>query len=75
MLSAADRFRTCADPRRWASRARKGEDAGEDAGADVRIREMEAFVKDLLIGLGLALLVVALLLFASFNWTFIYRGF
>jgi hypothetical protein len=30
---------------------------------------------DLLIGLGLAALVVVLMLFASFNSTFIYRGF
>ena len=30
---------------------------------------------DILIGLGLAALVVTLLLFASFNSTFIYRGF
>jgi len=36
---------------------------------------MRALLKDLVIGLGLALLVVALLLFASFNSTFIYRGF
>jgi len=32
-------------------------------------------LKDLLIGFGLAGLVVLLLLFASFNSTFIYRGF
>jgi len=37
--------------------------------------EVRDLVKDLVIGLGLALLVVALLLFASFNATFIYRGF
>ena len=36
---------------------------------------MRAFLKDLAISLGLALLVVALTLFASFNSTFIYRGF
>jgi hypothetical protein len=36
---------------------------------------VRALVKDLVIGLGLAALVVALLLFASFNSTFIYRGF
>jgi hypothetical protein len=36
---------------------------------------MKALLQDLLIGLGLALLVVVLLLFASFNSTFIYRGF
>ena len=32
-------------------------------------------VIDVLIGVGLAALVVVLMLFASFNSTFIYRGF
>jgi hypothetical protein len=32
-------------------------------------------LKDALVGLALAVLVVALLLFASFDSTFIYRGF
>jgi len=36
---------------------------------------MKALLTDLAISLSLALLVVALLLFASFNSTFIYRGF
>lgn len=36
---------------------------------------MKAFLTDLVISLALALLVVALMLFASFNSTFIYRGF
>jgi len=36
---------------------------------------MKAFLTDLVISLALALLVVALLMFASFNSTFIYRGF
>lgn len=36
---------------------------------------MKAFLKDVAISLALALAVVALLLFASFNSTFIYRGF
>jgi hypothetical protein len=36
---------------------------------------MKAFLKDLAISLVLALLVVALMLFASYNSTFIYRGF
>ena len=36
---------------------------------------MKALLTDLAISLALALLVVALLLFASFNSTFIYRGF
>jgi hypothetical protein len=36
---------------------------------------MKAFLTDLAISLALALLVVALLMFASFNSTFIYRGF
>ena len=36
---------------------------------------MKAFLKDLAISLALALLVVALMLFASYNSTFIYRGF
>ena len=36
---------------------------------------MKALAVDLLIGLGLAILVVCLMLFASFDSTFIYRGF
>jgi|GraSoiStandDraft_30_1057271.scaffolds.fasta_scaffold505995_2 hypothetical protein len=36
---------------------------------------MKAFLTDLAISLALALLVVALMLFASYNSTFIYRGF
>jgi hypothetical protein len=36
---------------------------------------MKAWLKDAVIGLGLALVVIALLMFASFNATFIYRGF
>lgn len=36
---------------------------------------MKAFMKDAAIALALALVVVALLLFASFDSTFIYRGF
>lgn len=36
---------------------------------------MKALVKDALIGLALAALVVVLVLFASFDSTFIYRGF
>jgi hypothetical protein len=36
---------------------------------------MKAFLTDLVISLALALLVVALMMFASFNSTFIYRGF
>jgi hypothetical protein len=36
---------------------------------------VKAFVKDALIGLALAVLVAVLLLFASFDTTFIYRGF
>ena len=36
---------------------------------------MKAWLQDLLIGLALALLVVTLMLFTSFNSTFIYRGF
>lgn len=36
---------------------------------------MKSFLTDLGISLALALLVVALMLFASFNSTFIYRGF
>lgn len=36
---------------------------------------MKAFLIDLAISLALALLAVALLMFASFNSTFIYRGF
>ena len=36
---------------------------------------MKSLIKDVLISLGIAALVVALLLFASFDATFIYRGF
>jgi hypothetical protein len=36
---------------------------------------MKTLAKDLLISFGIAALVVALLLFASFDSTFIYRGF
>jgi hypothetical protein len=36
---------------------------------------MKALVVDVLIGLGLAIVVVGLMLFASFESTFIYRGF
>lgn len=36
---------------------------------------MKTLAIDLLVGLGLALLVAVLALFASFNSTFIYRGF
>jgi len=36
---------------------------------------MKELFKDLLIGFALASLVVLLFLFASFNSTFIYRGF
>ncbi len=36
---------------------------------------MKALIADALIGLALALFVAVLLLFASFNSTFIYRGF
>ena len=36
---------------------------------------MRALFKDLAISFALALLVVALLMMASFNSTFIYRGF
>jgi hypothetical protein len=36
---------------------------------------MRRILWDMLVGLGLALLVVCLCLFASFNSTFIYRGF
>jgi len=36
---------------------------------------MKAFLTDLAISLALALLIVALMLFASYNSTFIYRGF
>ncbi len=36
---------------------------------------MRALLSDVLIGVGLALLSVVLLMFASFNSTFIYRGF
>jgi hypothetical protein len=36
---------------------------------------VKAFLVDLAISLALALLVVALMMFASFNSTFIYRGF
>ena len=36
---------------------------------------MKPFIVDALIGLGLAIVVVGLMLFASFDSTFIYRGF
>jgi hypothetical protein len=36
---------------------------------------VRALLKDVLVGLALALLVVVLLLFASFDSSFIYRGF
>ncbi len=36
---------------------------------------MREWLGDLAIGLGLAALVVLLMLFSSFNSTFIYRGF
>jgi hypothetical protein len=36
---------------------------------------MKAWVQDVLIGIGISLLIVVLFLFASFNSTFIYRGF
>lgn len=36
---------------------------------------MKAFLKDVVISLAIALVVVVLLLFASFQSTFIYRGF
>ena len=36
---------------------------------------MRRLLMDVLIGIGLAALVVVALLFASFNSTFIYRGF
>lgn len=36
---------------------------------------MKAVLKDALVGLALATLVALLLLFASFDSTFIYRGF
>jgi hypothetical protein len=36
---------------------------------------MREWLTDLAIGLGLAALVVLLMLFSSFNSTFIYRGF
>ena len=36
---------------------------------------MKALLIDLLVSLGLTALIVAILLFASFNSTFIYRGF
>ena len=36
---------------------------------------MKALIVDALIGLGLAIAVVALMMFASFDSTFIYRGF
>lgn len=34
-----------------------------------------ALLNDLVVSLGLALLVIVLMLFASYNSTFIYRGF
>ena len=36
---------------------------------------MKALIIDALIGVGLAIVVVVLMLFASFDSTFIYRGF
>ena len=36
---------------------------------------MKAIAVDALIGLGLAIAVIVLMLFASFDSTFIYRGF
>ena len=36
---------------------------------------LKAFLKDLAISAALALLIVVLLMFASFDSTFIYRGF
>jgi hypothetical protein len=36
---------------------------------------MKAWLQDVLIGIGIALLVVIVLLFAAFDSTFIYRGF
>ena len=36
---------------------------------------MKALLKDLVISFAIAALIVALLLFASFDSTFIYRGF
>jgi hypothetical protein len=36
---------------------------------------MKAIVKDVVIGIALGLSVIGLLLFATFNSTFIYRGF
>jgi hypothetical protein len=36
---------------------------------------VRALLKDVLVGLALAVLVAVLLLFASFDSTFIYRGF
>ena len=36
---------------------------------------MKALVVDVLLGLALALAVIGLMLFASFDSTFIYRGF
>jgi len=36
---------------------------------------MKRLLKDLLISLGIAALIVVLFLFASFDSTFIYRGF
>ena len=36
---------------------------------------MKSWLKDVLVSLGLALLVVILVLFASFDSTFIYQGF
>jgi hypothetical protein len=36
---------------------------------------MKAWIQDILIGVAIALLIVVLFLFASFNSTFIYRGF
>lgn len=36
---------------------------------------MKSWVKDVLVSLAIALLIVAIMLFSSFDSTFIYRGF
>jgi ABC-type lipoprotein release transport system permease subunit len=36
---------------------------------------MKALLKDFVVALGVALLIVVLMLFSSFSSTFIYRGF
>ena len=45
------------------------------AGGAVRGQPVKGLVSDLLVGLALALLVAALLLFVSFDSTFIYQRF